>query len=85
MFYVLPLSYESDIVFNKIKLEIPFGSEIHPGNDLITVLRGNAGSYQLGTGCYGFGFKDNSCFRFKCNGSGILAATRKAKCQRGQT
>ena len=85
VFYVLPLSYESDIVFNQIKLEIPCGSEIHPGNDLVTVLCRNAGSYQLGTGCYGFCFKNNSGFRFKGNGSGILAATRKAKCQRGQT
>ena len=69
---VLPFCYESHILVSSHFFKVPFGSEDHPSDDLVAVLLGNAGSYQLRSGFNGLCFNNYAILGFKSNGNTLI-------------
>ena len=57
---MLPFSNENHILVCGHSVKVPFGSADHPTDDLVTVLLGYAGSYQLGSDSNRLGFKSHA-------------------------
>ncbi len=66
---MLPFSNENHILVSGHSVKVPFGSSDHPTDDLVTVLLGYAGSYQLRSDGNRFVFKRHAALGLEGDGN----------------